>query len=442
MEFKAFKDAAFKEALSLGCDAAEVYFTESEDFSVNMQNGELENYSVEHDFGVNFRVKVDGKDGFAYTELLDDPKPLVMKAIDNARAVETGEEQPMQGPCEYDKPEAPKSKASSMTPEEKIAYATELEKKLLAADESVKRTYYSGIQTVKHRVKLYNTLGLEAESEGELTASIAAPILVKNGESHSGFSIKSGDEVFDTDAMVKESLEKALEQFGASPVDSGEYRVIIRREAMRDMLAAFFPMFSADMAQKGMSLFAGKEGETVAAECVSIIDDPLRPENPRAFDAEGVPSVTSRVIDRGRLVTLLHNLKTAGKAGVASTSNAGRRASGPVGIAPSNFYMEAGKTDYDELVKKLDCGLIIFELGGLHAGLNPVSGDFSLIAKGLLVENGAAVRSVDQITVAGNFIEMLRSVEQIGSDIEFGIPFGGCYGAPSVMVKKLVVSGK
>lgn len=442
MKFNEFKDAAFKEALSLGCEAAEVYFTEGENFSVNIQDAELDTYSVEHDFGLNLRVKVDGRDGSAYTEMLDDPHTLVLKAMDNARAAEITEEQPMQGPCEYQSVASPKSKASDMSPEEKIAYAMELEKKLLAADERVKRTYYSGIQTHRHTVKLCNTLGLNAEYSGELTAAVAAPIMIEDGAAQSGFSIKSGDEIFDTDAMVREGIGKALEQFGASPVESGEYHAVIRREAMRDILQAFFPMFSADMAQKGMSLLANKVGETVAAECVTLIDDPLRSENPRAFDHEGVPSVTKRVIEKGVLTTLLHNLKTAKKAGVSSTSNAGRTPSGPVSVAPSNFYIEAGDMGYEDMLKELYNGLVIFDVSGLHAGLNPVSGDFSLIAKGLLIENGSIIRSVDQITVAGNFMELLKDVERVGSDIEFGIPFGGCVGSPSVMVKKLIVSGK
>lgn len=441
MTFENFKNSAFEEALKLGCEAAEAYLTEDEAFSVNVHEGELDEYSVERKFGLNLRVKISGKEGSAYTEILDDPAALVLRAVDNAKASEREEETPMQGPCEYAVIEKKPLKALGMSPKEKIDFSMELEKKLMAKDERIMRSYFTGIQTSKKRTVLVNTLGLNAESVSETALAGVGPIMQENGEVKNGFGIAKGDKVFDTDAMINEGVEKTLEQFGASPVPSGEYRVLMRNEAMADMLMAFFPMFTADMAQKGMSLFKDSVGEKIAADCVSLIDDPFHEEGPRAFDAEGVPSVTKRVIDHGVLTTLLHNLKTAKKAGVASTSNAGRDASGPIGTAPSNLFIEAGEKTYGELIKELDGGLIITEVSGLHAGLNTVSGDFSLIAKGLLVENGSIVRSVDQITVAGNFIALMKSVECVGSDLRFGMPMIGNVGSPSVLINKLMIAG-
>ena len=441
MTFEEFKDKAFSEALKLGCEAAEAYFSHGESFSVNVQGGELEEYSVERSFGLNLRVKLKGRDGYAYTEALDDPAALVARAMDNAAAAETEEDLPMQPACEYEKVVPPEVKALGMTPAEKIEYAKELEKRLLAADPRIIRSYFTGIQTFRTGTKLYNTLGLAAEAVSENAFAGVGPIMQDNGEIKNSFGFRSGNKVFDTDEMIDEGVRFTAEQFGASPVPSGEYRVLMRSDAMASVLRAVFPMFSADMAQKGMSLLGKLEGETVASECVTLIDDPFYKEHPRAFDAEGVPSVTKKVIDRGVLTTLLHNLKTAKKAGVRSTSNAGRHASGPVGVAPSNFYIEAGESSYEELVSLLGNGLVITEVSGLHAGLNAVSGDFSLISKGLLVENGSIVRAVDQITVAGNFLNLMKSVERVGSDLRFGFPMGGSVGSPSVLISKLMVSG-
>ncbi|MBO4878886.1 MAG: TldD/PmbA family protein, partial [Clostridia bacterium] len=143
------------------------------------------------------------------------------------------------------------------------------------------------------------------------------------------------------------------------------------------------------------------------------------------------------------LKSYLYNLKTALKDGVASTSNAGRAGvAAPVETAPSNFYIMKGEKSFDELVAELDHGLIITELSGLHAGLNPVSGDFSLIAKGLLVDNGTILRSVDQITCAGNFLAMMKDIIDVGSDLRFGPPGFGRIGSPSLLIEKLVISGK
>ena len=104
--------------------------------------------------------------------------------------------------------------------------------------------------------------------------------------------------------------------------------------------------------------------------------------------------------------------------------------------------MQKAKKSYDTLVSELDSGIVVTELGGLHSGLDPVSGDFSLIAKGLLVEQGSVIRSVDQITCAGNFLSLMNSVIAAGSDLRFGFPGGGRVGSPSLLVEKLMISGK
>jgi len=241
---------------------------------------------------------------------------------------------------------------------------------------------------------------------------------------------------------AKEAVEDALGKLGGSPVDSGCYRVLLKPYAMCDLLSAFSGMFSADAAQKGLSLLAGKEGETIASDIVTLWDDPFDPVAPRAFDGEGTPCIKKAVIERGVLKTLLHNLKTAKKAGCASTGNASRRsAASSVGISPAVFRVEAGKTGYDELLLELGTGLVITELEGIHAGVDPVSGDFSLKAAGFLVENGAVVRPVSNITIAGNFVSMMKDVVAVGSDCKFGMPQGGYFGSPSILVSGLTVAG-
>ena len=174
---------------------------------------------------------------------------------------------------------------------------------------------------------------------------------------------------------------------------------------------------------------------------MNIIDDPLFAANPRPFDDEGVPSVCTDVVEKGVLKTMLHNLKTAVKAGCASTSNGGRgSAASPVGVAPSNFMIVPGEKRYDQLLEDLGDGLIIRDISGLHAGLNPISGDFSLLAGGWLQKDGK-LQPVEQITVAGNFFTLLKEVEEVGSDLWLGIPQGSIVASPSLKIRGLMVSG-
>lgn len=443
MNFESFKDACFKFALENGCENAELYSVTNDSFSVNVLAGELDRYDVAKDFGVNLRVILNGKNGYAYTEVLEDPEALVMRAIDNAKVIENADVNPMQGSCEYPEIVHPQNPVIDLTVGEKIGLAMRMERDALAFDGRVNRMSMCVVATGTTTTRICNTIGLNAESNAEYSYSVIAPILRQGEEERSSYSFGYGKDMLNYEPIIKESVDNALMQFNARTVDSGEYRILLRFDAAKDLLMAFSGMFSADAVQHKLSLLDGKLNEQIASECITILDDPFEKDNPRAFDDEGVPSVLTTVVEKGVLKSYLHNLRTALKDGVASTSNAGRSGiSAPVGIAPTNFYMLPGEKSYDELVSELGNGIIITELGGLHAGLNPVSGDFSLIASGLLVENGNIIRSVEQITCAGNFLSLMKDIEAVGSDLKFDIPGNGRFGSPSLLIKKLVISGK
>lgn len=443
MTFEEFKNALFEIALKKGCEAAEVYAASSDGFSVNVLKGEIIKYSVERNTGLNLRVLYGGKSGYAYTEVYEDAESLVDHAIDNAKVIENTDVNPMQGKCDYPDIEKKPNPIVDMAEDEKINIALNLERDTLGFDDRVNRMAFCSVDTGVSTEHIYNTLGLAADSTDRYSYVVVAPILRQGEDEHESFAFKFGPDIMQYDEIIKEAVDNALMQFNAKTVDSGEYRILIRNDAAGDLLAAFSSIFSAERVQKGLSLLAGKLGEPIASPLVSIVDDPFEKDNPRAFDAEGVPSVLTTVVEDGVLKSYLHNLKTALKDGVASTSNAGRGGvSAPVDVAPSNFYILKGEKSFAELTEELSSGLIITELSGLHAGLNPVSGDFSLIAKGLLVEGGSIIRSVDQITVAGNFLDLLKNIIGVGSDLRFGIPGGSRIGSPSLLIEKLIVSGK
>lgn len=206
------------------------------------------------------------------------------------------------------------------------------------------------------------------------------------------------------------------------------------------MLTTFCGMFSAENAQQGLSLLAGKEGETVASMAVTLMDDPLLKDGfaSSPFDAEGSASRTKAVIENGVLKTLLHNRKTARKQGVETTGNAARSYASGMTVAPTNMFFKPGEKSLDELMANMGDGIVITDVSGLHAGANVISGDFSLISGGYMVEGGKRGRSVEQITVAGNFYKLLESIQAVGNDLLFP---GGGIGCPSVDVGTLVISG-
>lgn len=211
---------------------------------------------------------------------------------------------------------------------------------------------------------------------------------------------------------------------------------------MASLLATFSGIFSAENAQEGLSLLTGKEGEMIASLAVTLMDDPLLPDGlaSKPFDAEGVATRTKAIIEAGQLNTLLHNRKTAKKQGVPSTGNAGKAGyAGTIRVSPTNLFIKPGECTLLQLEQNLGEGLVITDLEGLHSGANPVSGDFSLSAKGYTVQNGVKKSPVQQITVAGNFYTLLKDIRKVGSDLLFP---GRSVGCPSVLVDEMAVAGE
>ncbi len=442
MTYRDFTDSAMEYAASIGCTACELYYAGGESFEVNASEGEIDRYSVSREAGVSIRVAFGGHDGYAYTERIDEPEKLVDHAVDNAKCIESKDEHPMQTRQQYESVSRGDSALKEMDASERIALAKRMEQICITADKRVKQVVYCTAAYNSGEVIMENSLGLHAQRASNASA-IYAVLSVQDGEEvQTGFAFRMGRDAANAEGCAKEAVEDALTKLGGKPVDSGRYRVLFRPHAVCDLIAAFSSVFSADEAQKGRSLLAGKEGQSVAGGLVTLWDDPFDPVAPRAFDGEGTPCQKKAVIERGTLNTLLHNLKTAKKAGTRSTGNASRAsAASAVGVAPTVFRIESGDKSYEELLREMGDGLVITDLQGLHAGVDAVSGDFSLKAAGFLVQGGAIARPVSNITVAGNFITMMKEVTAVGSDLRYGLPQGAYYGSPSILVSGLAVAG-
>lgn len=445
MTYQEFKDAAFAQALALGARAAEGVYIENENFRVGILSGEIDSYSVSNAYGFGLRVELDGKNGYAYTENFSDPAQLAARAVDNARAIDSEDLSPMQGAQAYEAVKEPEQPVCDMNPEQRIALARRLEQAAAQADEKITRVQATSLSCGNSRLHISNTLGLDASRQSRSSLAYTVPIAMQPGsdEQRDGLAFRSGKDILDIDGCAKEAAENAAAMLGASPAPSGTYAIILKNTAACDFFEAFSDIFSAESAQKGLSPLSGREGEDIASPCVTICDDPFDARSPRAFDDEGTPSCATTLIKDGIFTGFLHNLKTARKAGAESTSNAYRAsAASPVSIAPTNFILSPGTDSYETLLGKLESGLVITDVSGLHAGLNPISGDFSLLSSGFLVENGKIVRPVDRITIAGNFLNLLKDILCTGSDIRVSPTSNGIFALPSLLIRELMVAGE
>ena len=245
--------------------------------------------------------------------------------------------------------------------------------------------------------------------------------------------------------IAKDAVNKAILMIGASSIKSGSYTTVLKNTVFANLLEAFVSIFSADQAQKGLSLLNNKVGENIASSILTLVDDPFYKEgfSSIAFDDEGTSTKYKRVIDKGVLKTLLHSWKTAKMEEIESTGNASRSSyKSSLTISPSNFYIKNGNISFDNMIKRIEHGIYITNLAGLHSGLNTVSGDFSLSADGYEIVSGNISRPINQITIAGNFFELLKNIEDIGDDLKFVLPGTGYFGSPSITVKSLSIAGE
>lgn len=449
MDFREFKEQIFATGRKAGLEDMEVYFSRSKNFSVRIFQKEVDDYKVSVEQGVGFRARFADKVGYAYVEALDADSIdlLVEGAKANAQIIDSTDEIVFyEGSESYPEVVAYNPELEKVSPEDKIEFAKELEKSALEADSRVSMVNWAAVSSGESEVYIANTKGLEQSFTSNAAYSLVSAVVRADEQVKTGARLELGNDwsKFDANKMAEEAVEEAVSLLGAQTVKSGDYRVLLRYDVARELLATFSSVFSAEAVQKGLSLLAGKLGEKIAAPHLNLIDDPLMPHGGASapFDAEGVATKTKSVIANGELKTFLHNLKTATKDGVESTGNAFRASfKSPVGIAPTNFFIEPGSSDYPELVKKLANGLIIISVQGTHSGANPVSGDFSLGAYGYLVENGVITRAVDQITIAGNFFKLLEAIEEVGSDLEFSRGYGGNVGSPSLILESLSIAG-
>ena len=449
MDKQIFIEKLLARAKKAGFDAAEAYISESSDFETAVHKGEITQYSVSDTMTLGFRALKNGKTGSASTQVLDDDAidMLIRAAKEAAELSESADERFFAGSESYPELKCTQGKLQAVSAAEKIEMARRLEQLAFDYDSRIVPFDGCGVYSTLSRRRLVNSLGLDLSAENECMGAYVYP-LAKEGEKSS----VAGRMAFSADpaninlrALANAAAGEAVSMLDAESVSSGKYLILLRNDMAATLLSTYSSLFSAYAAQKGLSLLNGREGDLIASPCVSIIDDPWLEDSfsSRAFDGEGVATQKKAVVEGGRLNTLLHNLKTAARQGVKTTGNAARAgAAGPMTVAPSNFHFAAGKYTAEALAKEANDGLLVTSLMGMHSGANTISGDFSLGAKGYLIRNGKIDRPVNQITIAGNYLQLLKDIEACGNDMYFSSPASSRFGSPTLMVSALSVAGK
>ncbi len=450
MDIERLKERIFTYGKAQGFEDMEIYYQRNSEFTCKVFQGEIDDYATSQEGGLSFRGIYNGKAGYAYTEKIDESavEILIEAAKENAEIIENEDKEIIfEGSKVYHNLDLYAEKLSTFSVDHKLNFVKTMEKEAYDLDPRVISVNYCVYTDMENEVQLYNTKGLSKSQKSNFALAYISAVVKENEEVQNALMFRAGRDIenFDPKVLAKKSVERARSYLGAKPVESKKYTILLENTAAADLLATFSGIFSADNVQKGRSLLKNKLGAAIGSKKLTIIDDALLANGgaSRSFDNEGVASKKLTLVENGVLKSLLYNLKTAEKDGVISTGH-GYKSSykGTITVAPSNLYIEPGESTYEDLVGSLAEGLIITELNGLHSGANPVSGDFSLAARGYYVKAGKIERPVNQITIASNFYEMLQNIEEIGSDLELGLPMGAYVSSPTLKIKEISVAGE
>ena len=429
---------------SLGVEEYEVFYHRSADCSVGTLNADVNSFSSGECGTIFVRALVDGRMGCSSTELFTEEElsELAHRAYDNAKVIEKLDTVGFFAGAEsYEEMRMPKY--NPMGAGELRRLASTMAEALYGEDSAVKDGTSTTAATVSYHYRLMNSHGLDLECKGGINVVLGEAVIEKDGESQAEYAIRVVGENA-VPEIAKEAVGGALAKVGAETVPSGSYDIVFSGKEMRSLLSVFASAFSSKKVLDGVSPLKDKEGEKIAADIVTITDDPQREGNMCGinFDMEGVPTHRRAIVENGVLKTLLYNRETALKMGKESTGNAGR-SGGAIDITNYSFCIEPGDKPLEELLAMTEGGIYITEIKGLHAGANAVTGDFSLESEGFLIRDGKLTKAVKSFTVAGNFYELLLQIAAISNKLDRGVQMGfSGFGSPDVLVKAMSVAGE
>jgi PmbA protein len=435
---------AVKRAVAGGATDAECTISEGEEFSVNVRMREVESLTQAGSRAAGIRVLTGKCSGSSYTSDLS-PKGLesMVAAAISLAGITT--EDPFAGlPEEFGKLDADlrlyDGAIERMEAEWKIEQARRTEEAALSADPRIENSEGAAFQSYLGTRVFANSRGFTGSYRTSSCGMSVTPIAKYNGSMERDYWYSSSREASGLESaelVGKRAAERAVRRLNPRKVATQRAAVIFEPRTARMLLNDVFSAVNGSAVYRQASFLAGKLGEKIGSERLTVIDDATIPGlfGTTPFDDEGAASRRTVVIERGVLKSYLLNTYSARKLGLKTTGNASRGLSGAAGVGPGNFYIEAGETDPAKMIAGLRSGLYVTELIG--EGANSVTGDYSTGAVGLWIENGELAYPVSEITIAGNVKQMLMDLEAVGSDLEFR----GSIAAPSLMIREMTISG-
>jgi PmbA protein len=428
-----------------GREAVEAYAEESRRTEVRAHKGEVEGLEFAESRGVGVRLITGGRLGYAFAAdpSTEEVREAVARARENASVATEDEHNVLPGaqPAEP-LPSLFRESLAGTPTDRKVDFALELERVATSSDERVKKVDHTAIGDAVSRVAIASTAGVDAEYARTDCWAVVEALAEDGDETQAGWSFRVGrdlDELRWRD-VAAEAVERAARMLGATKPPSSKVPVVLDPFAASSFLGVLAGALSAEAVQKGRSLFASLVGERVGSELCTLVDDGRLLDGPAAapFDDEGVPTGRTELFSGGVLKGFLHNTSTAHRGETTSTGNARRGGyKSPPDVGASNFFLQGGTTPVADLLARAEGGVLIQDVSGVHSGANPISGEFSVGATGLRIENGALGAPLREMTVASTLPEMLAGIAAVGDDLRFFTSVG----VPTVLIAEMTVAG-
>jgi PmbA protein len=435
---------AVKKLEKLNPDQFELFFQRKAATKIDAKNEQVDSMSRAEDVGLAVRLIKDRRMGFSYTTSLD--KESIQKAMETASEIASSMPEDANvnlrsfGSFVYPHVDSLDPTGLKTSLEHKIALAKELEAACRKTDARIKGIRAASLTETFSEFHLVDSNGEHLNHQSTLfTASITCK--AEDGtDSQMGrdFNFSNFLDNLDITSTARQAAKNAVELLHAGSAPTMKCPAVLRNDVVADLVGFLSDSFSAENISKGRSLLAGKHGQRLFSDQITLIDDGLLPGGiaTSPFDGEGVPSSRTTLIDGGFISGTLYDCYYAQKDSQEPTGNASRSIKAPPTIGPTNLFLQKGKKSFEELLRGITRGILITDLMGLHTA-NAITGDFSLGASGILIENGQLTRPVRGFAVAGNVLDLFKKVTDLGNDFRFF----GSVGAPSLRIAEISVGG-
>jgi PmbA protein len=437
--------AVLKRAADRGATAADGFLVEERRFSATVRLGEVDTVTHSREQRLALRVFAGRASAAASTSDLSPAalERLVDEATGLARATA---EDPHAGLPEPDAlvgavPDLQLADPAGheLPPEDKIAVARAAEAAALAVDPRITNSEGAEYWDRHARYAYATSAGFAAGYTSSLFGLTVTPVAARDGEMQrdAWYTLARRRSALEDPATVgRTAAHRALRRLGARKVRTAEVPVVFDPETAASLVRTVAAAAAGPALYRRASFLVDRRGRRIAAPTVTIVDDGTLPGavGSRPFDGEGLPTQRTVVVHEGVLESYLLDTYSGRKLGLPSTHHAARDGSG-VTVAPTNLMLLPGRTAPEDLIASVREGFYVTDLIGF--GVNPVTGDYSRGAVGFWIEGGRLAYPVEEVTIAGNLLDMLAAVEGVGDDLRLRDRTA----APTVKIARMVVAG-